>query len=208
MTRTAVVGLLVALAAGLLVAASSAATTTRLAIPGAGATVVVPSAWEVLDRRTVTNSAAFERFLDENPALAPFAGQMRAANSPIKLMAFDLKLTRRFSTNLNVVLSSPPPRSLTPAQVAAIYGRELKARLSTVRGPVSTRVVTLPSGNAVRASYKVDFTNQGQRLTVQTLQYLVLRPTKSLVLTFSTLPAEAARRDATFTAIARSLRFS
>lgn len=206
MLRIAVAGLLVALVAGL-ASVGSAATTTRLTIPGAGASIAVPLSWKSLDRRTVTNSAAFRRFLDDNPSLRPFVAQMTGANSAIKLMAFALGASRGFATNVNVVLTAPSP-GLTPAQIAAIYGRELKKQLTTLRGPVATSVVTLPSGKAVRASYKVDFVNAGKRLTVQTLQYLVLRPTKSLVVTFSTLPAEARKRNGTFTAVARSLRFT
>ena len=193
---------------GSLAAAGSAAPPKRYSITGAGATIAVPAAWETLDRRTVTNSAAFRRFIDENPALQPFVAQMTGPSSAIKLMAFDLKLSGSFATNVNVVLSTPAPSGLTPQQVASIYGRELKARLTTIQGPVAASVVRLPAGTAVRASYKVRFTNQGRRLTVQTLQYLVLRPDKSLVVTFSTLPSESARRSATFTTIARSLRFS
>lgn len=207
MRRIVVAALVLVLAAGL-ASVGSAATPKRYSISGAGATIAVPAAWEALDRRTVTNSAAFRRFIDENPALRPFVAQMTGANSAIKLMAFDVKQSGTFATNVNVVLSSPAPSGLTPQQVASIYGRELKARLTTIQGPVSASVVTLPSGKAVRASYKVNFTNQGRQLTVQTLQYLVLRPDKSLVVTFSTVPSEAARRSGTFTTIARSLRFS
>lgn len=206
MRRIVVAGLLISLIAGL-TSAGNAATTTRVAIPDARASIALPSSWKALDRRTVTNSAAFRRFIDENPALQPFVAQMTSANSAIKLMAFDLKLSGAFATNVNVVVTTPTG-GLTPAQVAAIYARELKTRLSTVRGPVATSVVTLPSGKAVRASYRVDFVNGGRRLTVQTLQYLILRPTQSLVVTLSTLPAEATRRNGTFTAIARSLRFT
>ena len=206
MRRIAVVALTLVLLGGL-ASAGIAATPKRYSITGAGATIAVPAAWETLDRRTVTNSAAFRRFIDENPALQPFVA-LTGPNSAIKLMAFDLRLSKSFATNVNVVLSSPPPSGLTPQQIASIYGRELKARLTTIQGPVAASVVTLPAGMAVRASYKVRFTNQGRRLTVQTLQYLVLRPDKSLVVTFSTLPSEAARRSTTFTTIARSLRFS
>lgn len=155
----------------------------------------------------MTDSAAFRRFIADNPSLEPFVVQMTGANSAIKLMAFDLELSKGFATNVNVVLSAPAPR-LSATQLAAIYGRELKARLTTIQGPVAATAVTLPSGKAVRASYKVAFLNQGRRLTVQTLQYLVLRRDKSLVVTFSTLPSEALRRNATFASIARSLRFT
>ncbi|MBA3432578.1 MAG: hypothetical protein H0U08_00625 [Actinobacteria bacterium] len=206
MRRIVVAALLVSLVAGL-VSTASASTTTRRSIPGAGASIVIPTAWSVLDRRTVTSSVAFKRFIDENPSLRPFVAQMAGANSAIKLMAFDLDLSQGFATNINVVLSGPAPR-LSLTQIAAIYRRELEARLSTIVGPVATSAVTLPAGKAVRASYKVRFVNQGRRLTVQTLQYLVLGGDKSLVVTFSTLPAQASRRNGTFAAIARSLRFT
>lgn len=204
-TRVLVAVAALSLAAGLATAAG-AATTTRYAIPGAGATIAVPSSWKALERRTVTNSAAFRRFIDQNPALRPFVAQMTGATSPIKLMAFDLTLSGTFATNVNVVLAGPSP-SLTPSQVATAYGRELKSQLRTVVGPVATSVVTLPSGSTVRASYRVRFAHEGRSFIVQTLQYVVLRRDKSLVVTFSTMPAEAARRNGTFTAMARSLRF-
>ncbi len=131
---------------------------------------------------------------------------MAGANSPIKLMVFDVRSGGRFVTNANVVLSGPSG-GLTPSRAAAVYGRELRAQLSVVRGPVTTSVVRLPSGPAVRASYKANYTSNGRTFTVQTLQYLVLRRDNTVVVTFSTSPAEAARRNATFTAMARSLRF-
>ena len=192
---------------GMAVAAPvGAATTTRYAIPGTSATIAVPASWTALERRTLTNSAAFRRFIDQNPALQPFAQQMAGANSPIKLMVFDVRSGGRFVTNANVVLSGPSG-GLTPSRAAAVYGRELRAQLSVVRGPVTTSVVRLPSGPAVRASYKANYTSNGRTFTVQTIQYLVLRRDNTVVVTFSTAPAEAARRNATFTAMARSLRF-
>ena len=76
----------------------SAADTTRHTISGAGASIAVPASWKALDARMVTDSAEFRRFIDENPALRPFVGQMSGASSVIKLMAFDLRLTRGFAT--------------------------------------------------------------------------------------------------------------
>ena len=195
----AVLALVAGLAGG-----ARAGTTTRYAISGAHATIAVPSSWKVLDRRTVTNSAAFSRFVDENPALRALATQMRAPNSAIKLMAFD-PTRGTFATSVNVVLSGPSA-GLTPQQAASSYAREVKAQLPYVLGPIATSVVRLPIGPAVRASYRVRFTSNGRAVTTQTLQYLVLREDTSFVVTLTTLPAEAARRRAAFTAIARSLR--
>ena len=195
----AVLALVAGLASG-----ARAGTTTRYAIAGANATIAVPSSWKVLDRRSVTNSAAFRRFVDENPALRSLATQMRAPNSSIKLMAFD-PTRGTFATSVNVVLSGPSA-GLTPQQAASSYAREVEAQLPYVLGAIATSVVRLPIGPAVRASYRVRFTSNGRAVTTQTLQYLVLRDDMSFVVTFTTLPAEAARRSAAFTAIARSLR--
>ncbi len=192
-----------ALVAGL-ASGAGAATTTRYAISGANATIVVPSSWKVLERRTVTNSAAFRRFVDENPALRSLATQMSAPNSAIRLMAFDPK-RGTFATSVNVVLSRPAA-GLTPRQAASSYARELKAQLPYAMGTIATSVVRLPVGPAVRASYRVRFTRNGRPVITQTLQYLVLRDDTSFVVTFTTLPAEVARRSRSFTAMARSIR--
>jgi hypothetical protein len=175
-------------------------------VPQTGATIAIPSSWRVLERRTVTNTTAFRRFIDENPALGAFAAQMSAPTSPVKLMAFDVPASGTFVTNVNVVLAGPPG-GLTPTQAAAVYGRELKTQLKTVLGPVATSVVRLPAGSAVRASYRARYVYNGRAATVQALQYLVLRRDRSVIVTFTTTPGEAARRSGAFTAMARSLRF-
>ena len=107
---------------------------------------------------------------------------------------------------MNVVVAAPSP-GVTLAQLATAYKRQLKTLVPSLKGPVATSIVSLPAGKALRASYRLGFAFNGRTLTVQSLQYPVLRPDKSLVITFSTLPAQAAVRGATFTSIARSLRF-
>lgn len=186
---------------------ASAGATKRLEIPAAGASIAVPTAWKALDTSIVTNSQEFTRFIDENPSLRPFADQMRGPGSAIKLMVFDLKLTRGFATNVNVVVGAGSP-GVTLAQLASLYKQQLRTLLPTLQGPVTTGIVSLPSGKAVRASYRIGFKTAGRTFIVQSLQYVVLRANKSIVLTFSTLPTQARARSATFTAIARSLRFA
>jgi hypothetical protein len=185
---------------------ATASTTGRHPIPTAEASIAAPSSWTVLDTRIVTDAAAFRRFVDENPALRPFVSKMSGPGSVIKLMAFDLRLTRGFATNVNVVVTPGSP-GITLGQLAPIYKQQLKTLVPTLRSAVTTRIVSLPSGKSLRASYRQGFTVGGRRLSVQTLQYLVLRSDKTLVITFSTLPELAASRNATFTAIARSLHF-
>jgi hypothetical protein len=185
---------------------ASAGVTKRLEIPTAGASIAVPTAWKALDASVVTSSKEFARFIDQNPSLRPFVEQMRGPGSTIKLMVFDLKLTRGFATNVNVVVGSGSA-GVTLAQLESLYKQQLRTLLPTLQGPVTTSVVSLPSGKAVRASYRIGFETAGRTLTVQSLQYVVLRANKSIVLTFSTLPTQARARGATFTAIARSLRF-
>lgn len=186
---------------------ATAGATKRLEIPAAGASIAVPTAWKALDTSIVTNSQEFARFIDENPSLRPFVDQMRGPGSAIKLMVFDLKLTRGFATNVNVVVGAGSP-GVTLAQLASLYKQQLRTLLPTLQGPVTTGIVSLPSGKAVRASYRIGLKTAGRTFTVQSLQYLVLRANKSIVLTFSTLPTQARARSASFTAIARSLRFA
>lgn len=185
---------------------AAAGATKRLEIPATGASIAVPATWKALDASVVTDSRAFGRFIDQNPSLRPFVDQMRGPGSSVKLMVFDLKLTRGFATNVNVVVGAGAP-GVTLAQLASLYKRQLRTLLPTLQGPVTTGFASLPSGVAVRASYRIGFKTAGRTLTVQSLQYVVLRANKSIVLTFSTLPTQARARSATFTAIARSLRF-
>jgi hypothetical protein len=184
---------------------ATAASNTRLSIPTAGASIAVPASWRALDARTAANSAAFNRFVAQNPSLRPFLAQMQGANSPIKLMALDPTLAQGFATNVNV---SRAPAGVTLAQLAAVYEKQLETLLPALQGGVSTRVVSLPATQALRASYRIGFNTNGRKLAVQTLQYVVLRGSKSIVITLSTLPGQAAGRGATFDAIARSLRFA
>ena len=191
-----------------IVAASvaTAAPDTRVAIPTADASIAVPATWKALNARTVANSAAMNRLIAQNPSLRPFLAQLQSAGSPVKLMAFDLNAARQFATNVNVVVAPASP-GLTLPQLAAAYEPQLRRLLPSLRGGISSRIVALPATRALRASYRIGFSTSGRTLTVQTLQYIVLRRGKSIVITLSTLPGQSASRRATFTAIARSLRF-
>ena len=201
--RALVAATLVAL---LVAAVATAAPTKRHAIPTAGASIATPSSWKALDARIVTNPKVLKAFVDQNPALRPFISQMSGPGSVIKLMVFDLKVTNGFATNVNVVVSGGTS-GVTLAQIAAVYANQLKTVLPTLKSPVKTRIVSLPAGKALRAGYRVGFTIGGRTVVVQTLQYLLLHAGQTIVVTFSTLPAQAAARATTFTAIARSLRF-
>lgn len=202
MRRVLLAALLVPIVAA---SVASAAPDTRVAIPTAGASIAVPATWKALNARTVANSAAMNRLIAQNPSLRPFLAQLQSAGSPVKLMAFDLNAAQQFATNVNVVVAPSP--GLTLPQLAAAYEPQLRRLLPSVRGRISTRLVSLPATRAVRASYRIGLSTSGRTLTVQTLQYIALRRGKSIVITFSTLPGQAASRQAMFTAIARSLRF-
>ena len=186
--------------------AAGAADTRRHAIPEAGGSIAVPADWKTVDSRLVTDSAAFKRYVDQNPSLRPFVAAISGPGSVIKLMAFDLPAVRKFVTNVNVVVTRAQG-GVTLDQIAAVYPAQLKALLTTLRGPVSTRLVSLPAGKALQATYQIVLTFDGRRTPVQQRQYILLHGGKNLVITFSTLPDLMARRSANFTAIARSLRF-
>ncbi len=204
MRRLVLIALLVSLVAA---SVATAAPSNRVPIPTAGASIAVPASWKALNARTAANSAAFNRFVAQNPSLRPFLVQMQGASSPIKLMALDPKLAQGFATNVNVVVSSAPA-GVTLAQLASVYKKQVESLVPGLQGGVSTRVVSLPATQALRASYRIGFNTNGRKLAVQTLQYVVLRGSKSIVITLSTLPGQAAGRGATFDAIARSLRFA
>jgi hypothetical protein len=177
--------------------------TTRHPIPTAGISLVTPSSWRAVDSRAILSSKGVQAMLKENPQLAAIINQVAGANSPVKFLSFDPKVTDHFATNVNVVVTSVPANITFPVLAAAIAS-QLKS-LPGLASPITSSTVTLPIGRAVKESFRLTIVSSGKKLTVQTLQYILLRNAQSIVVTFSTTPNQSARRAATFTAIAASI---
>jgi hypothetical protein len=184
-------------------AGSVAGRTTRHPIPTAGISLATPASWRAVDSHAVLASKAVQSLLKENPQLATIINQVAGANSPVKFLSFDPNVSDHFATNVNVVVTSVPANVTLPVLASAI-AVQLKS-LPGLASPITSSTVTLPIGRAAKESFRLTVVSSGKKLTVQTLQYVLLRNAQSIVVTFSTTPNQSARRTATFRAIAASI---
>ena len=191
---------------GIATAATGARTggTTRYTIAAAGISLATPSPWRAVDSHAALSSPGVKKLLAENPALASLIQQVAGAGSTVKFLAFEPRVVDGFATNVNVVVT-PIPNGVTFAAVAAAAPAEL-AQIPSLASKVTTSTVKLPIGPAVKASYRLALVSGGRKRVVQTLQYIFLRPGRSVVVTFSTTPSQRLRHRAVFTAIATSIR--
>ena len=173
----------------------------RHVVRGYAVSLAVPASWVAVDSRVPP--AVIARFSRDNPKLAPFLQQLSLGSSPMKFLALDPVVRSDFATNVNVVVA-PLPSGLTFAG----YQRGLAAEVRAIgaRG-LQQRAVTIRGARALRLQYRFAIT-AGTRSTVQTLQYGFMRPGRSVVVTYTTLPSLAGRYAATFQRSAASIRFS
>jgi hypothetical protein len=177
----------------------------RHAIPGYGTSISLPASWKTVDYRQILEPGELERFARENPDLAGSFAAMAKPSSPIKLFAYDPQVANGFATNANVVIVSlRGPISFSE------YARQLVGELGTLRSVSQLHwgTVRLPAGRAVRVTYRLTINVHGRTVSVQTLQYALLPGRRSVVVTYSTLPASARFYTTVFATSARSIRFS
>ena len=203
MRRAAPIVVVAALVVAGTAAGSVTGRTTRHPIPTAGISLATPAAWRAVDSRAVIASKAVQSLLKENPQLAAIINQVAGANSPVKFLSFDPRVTDHFATNVNVVVTSVPANVTLPVLASAVAS-QLKT-LPGLASPITSSRVTLPIGPAGKESFRLTVVTNGKKVTVQTLQYVLLLHAQSIVVTFSTTPSQRARRAATFAAIAASI---
>ncbi len=197
MRRIALVLSALALAAALAGSAAGASGWKRHAVPNVGVSLAVPASWVVIDSKLPPELV--DRMLRENPKLAPFMQSLLSANSPTKFIALDPVVRNGFATNVNVVATPVP----------TYYRKALPLEIRNIaHGRVQTRTVTIQGARAVRLLYHLPLRFDGKKLTVQTLQYAFLRKARSVVVTYTTLPALAGRYARTFSSSAATVRFS
>lgn len=173
----------------------------RHVVRGHGVSLAVPASWVAADSRL--SPAVVDQLVRENPRLAPFLQPLSGGRSPMKFIALDPVVRSAFATNVNVVVA-PLPAGLTFAD----YRRGLSGELRAIGARrLREKVVVVHGARALRLEYRFDIT-LGTRRTVQTLQYGFLRPGRSVVVTYTTLPSVAARYAATFRRSAASIRFA
>jgi hypothetical protein len=198
----------IAAAAVVLVAGAGRAATGpfhRHSIRGYRTSIALPSTWKTVDYQQVVKAGALDQLARDNPELAGTFAAMAQPNSPIKLFAYDPQVANGFATNANVVVVP------LAGQVSfSEYQRQLVGELRTVSSVSQLRssTVRLPAGRAVRIGYRLNVNVRGRTLLVQTLQYAFLNRRRSVVVTYSTLPASARFYRNVFTTSSRSIRFS
>lgn len=195
-----------ALALALIVAAASVvgsafAADRRHVVQGQGVSLTVPASWVATEKGI--SPAILAQMARENPKLAPFVRGLGGPASPMKFIALDPNVRNGFATNVNVVVVSVPA-GITFEQ----YQQALVAGLrNIVTGKISRSVANVSGVQAVRISYRLQIT-LGRTVTVQTLQYAFLRPGRSVVVTYTTLPSLQRGYAAAFRRSAASIRFS
>jgi hypothetical protein len=175
---------------------------------GQGFSVELPASWADASRDRARLLREVRRLAGDDPELAATMDRLLAAgnsNVAVKMIAFDLEpssLRSGFATNLNVV------RERTDLPLALWRQAALKAlaNLSFIVQPIWSQTVRLPTGKAVRFTYRARFTLDGRRVNTAITQYAFVRRGAATIITYTTLPRLAAGYRATFERSARSFR--
>jgi hypothetical protein len=183
------------------VVGSAFAADRRHVVRGQGISLTMPASWVATEKGV--SRAVLDQMARENPKLAPFVQGLGGPNSPMKFIAFDPNVRNAFATNVNVVVV-PAPAGMSFAQYRQALVAELR---QIVTGKIEQSVATIGGNQALRASYRLRL-SLGRTVTVQTLQYASLRPGRSVVVTYTTLPSLKGSYAATFRRSAASIRFS
>jgi hypothetical protein len=163
----------------------------------------VPKSWTAITRDELRETGAIERFSKDNPAVAPVLDGILRSGSPMKFIALDPAVQQGFVTNVNVVVQDVPD-DMELSDLARSSAADLRS-LGVVRG-LRTGVVSLPAGEAVKITYRMQLQYGAATRSVATLQYALIADGKSYVVTYSTLPALERQYASAFADSAQSLR--
>jgi hypothetical protein len=188
-------------------AAASQATTGHIIVEGQGFGITLPDGWKSIP----VDQAGLAGYI----ATLPAGSQLRtilegqsgaAAQQTIKFWAFDTRpadLATGFARNLNVIVQPASALSLTVVESAAKASLEA---VDAIRKPITTKVVTLPVGQALRIDYVLDVAaTSGPSTAISGTQYYVQLPTATLIVSLSVDQASAAAATADFDALANSI---
>ena len=132
-----------------------------------------------------------------------------AASQTIKFWAFDTRaddIASGFARNMNVVVQPALGMDLSAIEAAAKASLE---SIKSIRKPVTSKIVTLPSGEALRLDYVLDVaTADGKTKSVGGTQYYLQLPKSTLIVSFSTDAASTKTAEADFDAIIKSVESS
>lgn len=188
-------------------AAPSQATTGRIDVVGQGFAVTLPDGWTSVP----VDRAGLQAYIDALPAgsqlrtiLESQAGS--AAMDAMKFLAFDLRpatLRTGFARNINVIVQPASKLGLSVVEAAAKASLE---SVSSIRKPVTSKVVTLSVGDAVRLDYLLDVPGaSGAAAVVAGTQYYIQLPTATLIVSMSSDQASAKAATTDFDGIAKSI---
>jgi hypothetical protein len=168
-----------------------------------GFSLGVPKSWTAITRDELRETGAIERFSKDNPAFASVLGGILRSGSPMKFIALDPAAKQGFVTNVNVVVQDVPD-DMELSDLARSSAADLKT-LGVVRG-LRTSMVSLPAGDAVKITYRMQLRYGSATRSVATLQYALISGGNSYVFTYSTLPDLEQEYASAFTDSAQSLR--
>jgi hypothetical protein len=163
----------------------------------------VPKSWTAITREELRETGAVERFSRDNPAVAPLLDGILRSGSPMKFIALDPAVRQGFATNVNVVVEDVPD-DMELSDLARSSAADLRT-LGVVRG-LRTGIVSLPAGEAVKITYRMQLRYGTVTRSVATLQYALIADGKSYVVTYSTLPGLKQRYASAFEDSAQSFR--
>lgn len=163
----------------------------------------VPKSWTAITREELRETGAVERFARDNPTVAPMLRGVLKAGSPVKFFALDPAVEQGFVTNVNVVVQDVPDDMELP-DLARTSVSDLRA-LGVVRD-LKTAVTSLPAGQALKMTYRMQLRYGTTTRSVATLQYAFIDDGTSYIVTYSTLPDLERQYASAFADSARSFR--
>ena len=185
--------------------ATSAGSTTY-DVASAGLSIAVPESWRTISADEFSEGGEWEDVVTETPALAPYAQAFQGPDSVLKFAAVDPSVQDEFATNLNVIVEELPAGT-TLDDYEQAFVSQLES-LPNLVGAVDRQRVELPAGPALKASYKLTLLTSGKTWTVSTRQYALVDEGRAFILTYTTLPDQAAAYEDTFARSAESLRLT
>jgi hypothetical protein len=174
---------------------------TLYEVRSAGFALAVPHSWVTFEPTDVEPEAADE-FLRDNPAFEGY-GDMWTPDSPIEFLAIAPGPARNGPNTSATVVVLPAPDGYTLDELARTAREEVERLGGTA---IEADRVTLPAGEAYLISYRLPYNRDGRSVTVAGRQYDLISAGHVFSLTYTTMPALAARYEGAFTRSAESLR--
>jgi hypothetical protein len=181
--------------------------TGTVSVPEIGFTITLADGWRAIPL-TEEGLAAIRAALPEGSDTAALLESQAddLAASGLKLWAFDaaaVSVTDGFTSNMNVIA-----QPAVPGLTVSLLGTLAQAQLEALEGlsDFSVENVTLPAGDAVVATYRLDQPlASGETVSALGTQYYLASDAYIYIVTFTTTDADAAAQTAVFEAMARSI---